>query len=323
MKTKIIPIVLSLFILFTFSCKKAWLETVNNEPENEVLALSDMDKYLLDFRKHMDNTFKSGELLELEYARWHLSAMLNFSYADAKSDYDLLPSDTIILKLQLVDGQIKMKDLSNIFYEISSFLHVKFNEIEAEEKTLIFISVGIIDQTDQEVELMAVSTMGYNSGLSWGYPFSEGHWWHWGFELGRCGDYEGLNIGSDAAKRLTFAANITVPIPGPGRVYWEDPETYTVYPHDFPDANSPCGYMLLFSDIPLQLAQCCIPPDEMDYYYLNILSFGQHFKPNDKRLIGYFVEGTIFMYNFMSYPAHILDIYYGIPHLTSVLPRAI
>lgn len=321
MKTKIIPIVLSLFLLITFSCKKAWQETENNKPENAVLALSDMDKYLLDFRKQMDNTFKSGELLEPEDARWHLSAMLNFSYADAKSDYELLPSDTIILKLQLVDGQIKMQDFSNTFYEISSFLHVKYTEIEFEDKTLIFISVGITGQTDQEVELMAVSTMGYNSGLSWGYPFSEGHWWYWGFELGRCGDYEGLNIGSDAAKRLTFAANITVPLPGPGRVYWTDEYIAEVYAGDYPDELSPSGFKLFLSHIPIDYFDPnyqppCLSPIDLNYYFNNILEFGIIMKPQGLFFIGYHVIADILMYNYQSFPRHTLKIYYGIPHIT-------
>jgi hypothetical protein len=225
MKHKIFDISLALLFLMLFSCKKDMPETQLLNAEIKTPMLSEMDQYLLEFKQKMGNPLKSGELMSLDDARWHLSATLNFSYADTKMDYEILPMDTIFVSIPLQNGQVSMEAFSNAFVEITGFLSARYHEIEATEKTLNLVSVSISSQADDQAELMAVAMMGYNSGLSWGYPFSEGHWWYWGYGLGRCGPYEGENIGSDGAKRLTFAANLTVPVPDPGRVYWTDEVT--------------------------------------------------------------------------------------------------
>jgi hypothetical protein len=321
MKTRIIRIILTLLIVITLSCEKERQTGPYFQGQDEAMGRTEMDQYLLDFLDRMDNQLKSGEMLNLEDARWHLSATLNFSYADAKSGYEIFPTDTLAFILPLVNGQVGMSDFSTAFYQVTSFLSERYLTIEADDKTLILVSVSITDQAEDEAELTAVAMMGYSSGLSWGYPFSEGHWWYWGYGLGRCGPYEGENIGSDGAKRLTFAANLTVPVPGPGRVYWTDEVTVWVLPHEHPDPNSPCGYKLLFSEIPWQQQPYCISPSEMDYYHENIVSFGQQFKPAGKILMGYFVQGTIFMYSNLSFPAHILQINYGVPNVTPFPPN--
>lgn len=326
MKYQIFNLSLALLFLTMFSCKKQFQETKMPDSVNETQLLSEMDLYLLEFKQKMDNPHKTSEMLSLEDARWHLSATLNFMYADAKMDYELLATDTLNFILPLINGQIALDDFSNAFYEVTDFLSARYQKIETTDKTLNLVSINITSQSDEEVEIMAVSLMGYNPGLSWGYPFSEGHWWYWGWELGRCGSYEGQNIGLDAAKKLTFAANIVVPVPGPGRVYWTDELTRSVYAIDHPDGNSPSGYLLFHSDIPINewnpnYQYPCLTPDDMNYYFPNILAFGQQLKPSGKTLINYYVNGTFFMFNYQSYPTHILSINYGIPHVSGSPPN--
>ncbi len=321
MKHKIFNISLALLFLTLFSCKKDMPDTQLLNAEIETPMLSEMDQYLLEFKQKMDNPLKSGELMSLEDARWHLSATLNFSYADTKMEYEILPLDTVFVNVPLQSGQVSMEAFSNAFFEITGFLSARYHEIEAAEKTLDLVSVSISGQANDQAELMAVAMMGYNSGLSWGYPFSEGHWWYWGWGLGRCGPYEGENIGSDAAKRLTFAANITVPVPGPGRVYWTDEYTAVVHADYFPDEMSPSGYKLFASHIPIDyldpnFQHSCLPPDDLNYYHPNILEFGVINEPPGLSLIKYHVIDDILMYNYQSFPRHTLMIYYGIPHIS-------
>ncbi len=317
---------MTLSFLLLFSCEKDMQEAQTAAAQIEPHMLSEMDQYLLEFKQKIDNPMKSGELLSLEEARWHLSATLNFSYADAKMDFELLPADTAFISIPLINGQVGMEDFANAFFEITAFLSERYQEIEASEKTLNLVSVSLTDQSDDEAELMAVSMMGYNSDLSWGYPFSEGHWWYWGWGKGRCGPYEGQNIGSDAAKRLTFAANITVPVPGPGRVYWTDDINIIIIADYHPDPNSPCGYKLFLSDIPIDeedpnYQHPCLSPDDMNYYFPNIIDFGVEMEPEGLTLISFYVVDDILMYNYQSYPRHTLDIHYGVPNVTPWPPH--
>ncbi len=70
-----------------------------------------MDKYLKDFRARMNAPVKSGELLNLEAARWHLSALLNFAYADAETHYDFFQIDTFYTILPLKNQMVTMATL--------------------------------------------------------------------------------------------------------------------------------------------------------------------------------------------------------------------
>jgi hypothetical protein len=59
----------------------------------------------------------------------------------------------------------------------------------------------------------------------------------------------------------------------------------------------------------------------MNYYFPNIIAFGEQLKPSGKTLMGYFVEGSIFAWQFQSYPTHYLYLYYGIPHVSGLPPN--
>lgn len=282
----------------------------------------------LNSSKRWTTLIKPARCSSLEDARWHLSATLNFMYADAKMDYEIVPLDTVFVYIPLNNGQIGMDDFSNAFYEVTDFLSAKYQQIEATDKTLNLVSVSVTGQTDDEAELMAISMMAYNPGLSWEYPFGEGDWWYWGWGKGRCGSYEGQNFGSDAAKRLTLAANITVPaIASPfGRVYWTDDINIIVIADYHPDPNSPCGYKLFLSHTPIDegdpnFQHSCLSPDDMNYYFLNIIGFGVEMKPPGLTLMGYYVSDDILMWNYQSFPRHTLDIHYGVPNVTPWPPN--
>lgn len=315
---------ISLLSILLYSCQK---EKASIEITKDILfseKIENMDQYLTDFKAKMSNPPKSGEMLNLEDARWHLSALLNFSYADAKTHYEFFPVDTFYITLSLYNHQVSLQALNDAFYELSGFITSAYHAIESDDKTLIVAEVGIESIDNNEAEAWVVSTMGYNPPLV-GPTFAETDWWYWGFGghygtgPGKCGEYEGEGVGSDASVELTNKAMMSIPIPS-GRVYYTDQITFYIHPEDYsvsPEDHPFGRHSLLFMEFP-PVEPWCLCPDEMNYYLNNIkFIIMPDLRPAGKDIIKYFVESD-WLHEIVY--VHFAHFTFGIPHVTPYPP---
>ncbi|MDP2423034.1 MAG: hypothetical protein Q8M23_01690 [Bacteroidales bacterium] len=319
-------ILCSLLLFFALSCQKEINTVKSTDKEIITNKIADMDKHLMDFRARMDNPLKSGELLELEQARWYISALLNFAYADATTHYDFFPLDTFYVVLALNNHKVSLSEMNTALTELSSGVLDAYYGVTADEKTVIVLTAEIKTQSETQATLMVVSTMGYN-GSPFSFTFDETDWWYWGFGAGKCGDYAGQMAGRDAATQLTQKANISIPVPV-GRVYYTDPVTITVHPSDYEidPLNHPFGRLsLLFwvVDGPPPPPWTCLCPDEMNYYLNNIkFIIAPDKKPQDKVLTNYFIRSDLLLnpHN-IAFWIHWAHLTYGVPHITPLPPE--
>jgi hypothetical protein len=297
---------LALLVIVIPSCQKEMATVEQTTEESFSKKIENMDQYLTDFKAKMSNPLKSGEMLNMEDARWHLSALLNFSYADAKTHYEFFSVDTFYTTIPLSDQLVSINDLNDAFTVLSDFVISAYYAIESEEKTIIIAEVGIESTDNPETEVWVVLTMGYNPPYL-GPSFGETDWWYWGvgghdgFGLGKCGEYEGESVGLDASVVLTSKAMISIPVPI-GRVYYTDEVTFEVHPSDYPVPinEHPFGrrsliyWEYLLPSQPPPLENACLCPDEMNYYLNNIkFVIMPDKKPDGKVITKYWVESSI------------------------------
>jgi hypothetical protein len=324
MKTIYQITLLVLLVIVIHSCQK---EIAHIEQAKDVLfsdKIENMDQYLTDFKIKMSNPLKSGEMLNLEDARWHLSALLNFSYADAKTHYEFFSVDTFYTTLPLSDHLVSINDLNDAFTVLSDFVISAYYAIESEDKTIIIAEVRIESTDNPETEVWVVSTMGYNPP-NLGPSFGETDWWYWGLGghygtgPGKCGEYEGEGIGLDASVVLTSKAMISISLPS-GRVYFTGEGTIFIHPLDYevsPEDHPFGRNSLLFLEYP-PVEPWCLCPDEMNYYLNNIkyIIMPDH-KPDDKIIIKYFIESDWIHETIYVHFAHLT---FGIPHVSPLPP---
>lgn len=120
------------------------------------------------------------------------------------------------LVVQLTDGNLSI----SIFNEALSY----FNEI-------IDNRIKMMNSTDYTADLVDIifepiddETLLIKTHMAIGYlmvgnyqGFDADGYWYWGHKLGRCGQYQGLNVGRDAASELQWRFNNPVNIsPNPG-----------------------------------------------------------------------------------------------------------
>ena len=59
----------------------------------------DMSAYLKQFKEKMQSASKGDETLSIEDARWHLEAVLNYTYGDAEWPFSEIQCDTFYYNL--------------------------------------------------------------------------------------------------------------------------------------------------------------------------------------------------------------------------------
>lgn len=315
---------LALLVIVIPSCQKEMATVEQTTEESFSKKIENMDQYLTDFKAKMSNPLKSGEMLNLEDARWHLSALLNFSYADAKTHYEFFSVDTFYTTVPLSNQLVSINDLNDAFTVLSDFVISAYYAIESEDKTIIIAEVGIESTDNPETEVWVVLTMGYNPPYL-GPAFGETDWWYWGFGghygtgPGKCGEYEGEGVGSDASVELTNKAMMSIPIPS-GRVYYTDQITFYIHPEDYsvsPEDHPFGRHSLLFMEFP-PVEPWCLCPDEMNYYLNNIkFILMPDLRPAGKDIIKYFVESD-WLHEIVY--VHFAHFTFGIPHVTPYPP---
>jgi len=254
--------------------------------ENKIKAFKGKLEYIRE-----NPTFKSGETMTVDSAVWYLTASFNYTFARAGSDFAYIISDSAKITIPTTGEELLQENLPAIYQQFLDSLSSKYHAIQSENKKLIMVNLVIGESTENGTAVTLHSATGegiptYIYGL-----FGLTDYWYWGYYLGKCGDFVGLNEGEDATTQLQYRINnpnITYP---PGTYFIPDQTNtgwiYPWYEEEYEDENSPNGvYRLFFDDATYPPnEEPCIPPDDMNYYlYEGVDYIMEYNKPLGKYL---------------------------------------
>lgn len=267
----------------------------------------DMSAYLKQFKEKMQSASKGDETLSIEDARWHLEAVLNYTYGDAEWPFSEIQCDTFYYKLPTKEGCVRLAQLNEAFNAFSNNVEDVYEECMLPEKRILAIQTKFTTESkDGGISAQIIINTG---GVIPVYPiFGSTDYWHdyydedeqYGF--GKCGPYAGQCEGSGAPHELTLKANMRIPeygCPNGFRKYVTDVSTIEIYARDIPfllDSESPCGYKIYYNSNdpydPTHNPSHCIPPEDMNYYLSKFNEIMLHYKPDGKEPVS-----ALYMYS--------------------------
>ena len=238
--------------------------------ENKIIAFKSKLEYIRE-----NPQFKSGETMTVDSAVWYIKAALNYTYARAGNEFANIISDSAKITIPTTGEELLLENLPAVYQQFRDSLSVKYNAIQSENKNLIMVNVVSEEPTESGTEVTLYSAIGEGTPVTYLYGhFDSTDYWYWGFGLGKCGPYQGQNIGEDATTQLQYKINHPIVTYPPGTYFIPDTYTDWIYPWEYEDANSPNGYSILFYDEAIYTTtEPCIPPDDMNYYLYNGVAY--------------------------------------------------
>ena len=262
----------------------------------------DMSAYLKQFKEKMQSVSKGDETLSLEDARWHLEAVLNYTYGDAGYQTSDIQCDTFFYELPTNGEEVTFAQLNEAFNKFSKDVEDSFVECVLPEKSVLAIQTTFEkEMKNNSVEMQIVLYIrGLTTFKMW---FDSTDYWSEYYNdvenngSGKCGPYAGQCLDSGAPHELTKLANLRIPVYGCPEGYkkYQSEVHSTGWIHSFDDEffidnNSPCGYKNyvnpLDPDNPYHNPSYCIPPEDMNYYLSKFPEIAEHFLPIGMTLIG-------------------------------------
>lgn len=329
---------LAVAVVAIVACTKE-KETKVAQKSNEKVTISeedDMSAYLKQFKEKMQSASKGDETLSLEDARWHLEAVLNYTYGNAGQLFSDIQCDTFYYKLSVNGKEVTLSQLNEAFNVCAYNVEKSYRECVLPEKRILAIQTRFtIDSKDDGVSSRIILNTG---GITTRYPwFDSTDYWNeeynddgHGFVLsgGKCGLYAGDCPDSGAPLELTRKVNLRIPetecISGGG--YYTDicGGALSIYNHDFDsdfldDENSPCTYKLYYRtedpECPwLSNPTGCICPEDMNYYLSKGPELINHYKPEGMSTICVHYQSSEILGVRYTNCFHELDLTYGILH---------
>jgi hypothetical protein len=302
-KSRILMGVLALTIVaaIIIACTKE-KEAMVSQSASETITVSkedDMSAYLKQFKEKMQSAEKGDEVLSLEDARWHLEAVLNYTYGDAGHQTSDIQCDTFQNKLQTNEGIVTLSDINQAFNHISQKVEQTIANCPLPNKSILSIQTRLIDE--RESDCITLQSLIKTRGLS---PFPI-HWyvnstdyWYENDYSGKCGPYEGTCTGKGAVQVIKEKIVLNKPITAcnGGDLYYTDFQEITIgesLAWNMLDTNSPHGYRVPCIICPSNEAPVCFSPEDMNYYIYEGLKLSNEFCPSGKVL---YDMSNVYMY---------------------------
>lgn len=130
---------LAVAVFIIIACNKEKAEVKIFGGTGTVSKEDDMSTYLKQFKEKMQSATKGDEALSMEEARWHLEAVLNYTYGDAGHLFSDIQYDTFYYKLPSDDGVITLARLNEAFDIFSNNVEEIFEECILPEKRILAI----------------------------------------------------------------------------------------------------------------------------------------------------------------------------------------
>ncbi len=292
----IVAMAIVAIVIVVVSCKK---DNENTEKQSNCYTYpsfgmrntDEMSTYLKQFKEKMQSSTKSDETLSLEDARWHLEAVLNYSYGDAGHKTSDIQCDTFQCKIQTNGGLVKLSDLNKVFNLISNEVEQVYANCPLPDKSILAIQTILINEREDNYATLQsiVNTRGLNPVPAHWYVDSTDYWYEDDYS-GKCGPYEGTCGGVGAVQiiqnKITTNAPFISCIASTG--YFTDYEEIAFYDYDvieMPDVNSPHGYRIPFIRCTYCDPPICFSPEEINYYIVEGLKLINEYSPEGKSFV--------------------------------------
>jgi hypothetical protein len=225
-------------------------------------------KQLIEFGKQLK--LKNNGSVEIDSATWYLEGLMNYENANNNHNHNNLDfyHDSIVV---YTSGEsITLNELNNAYiYFTNKLTQILVDKNDTSYKCdLIDIQIKPTGLKNGETTIKIMTSMG-SLPIGFNYTFGPNDYWKWGWKLGRCDIYNGLNIGKDATDQLELRMN-AVAYTQPG--YFTEVVELTIYPgSEYFDPNYPgtwVPYMMFFASgsgiNPPE--EPCLSPLELNYY---------------------------------------------------------
>ncbi len=341
-KNRILRGALALVVLFAvvIACRKQEDAKVN-QSNSEIVTISkedDMNAYLKQFKEKMQSATKNNETLLVEDARWHLEALLNYTYGDAGRQTSDIQCDTFYYKMPINGGEITLAQLNEAFVALSQNVQYIYADCNLPDKSILAIQTMFENNSkDSSVTVRTILSMRGLTTFSMWFDSTD-YWGQTYYDLGdgfivasgKCGAYQGECPESGAPLELTKKLNLRIPkyacLQRSG--YFTDEHTITVsiYSPDIDDwdflndDNSPCRYKLYYQTEDPHFPRGanpsgCICPEDMNYYLSKGPEIINHYQPDDKVIISaYYQSSSIVGIGKTDNCFHELVLSYGVFH---------
>lgn len=282
----------SMVAAIVIACTKE-KETKVEQSSNQmttVLKEDDMSAYLKQFKEKMQSADKGDEALSLEDARWHLEAVLNYSYGDAGNLVTEIQRDTFYYTMPLNGEMVTLVRLNEAFSSLSTDVEKAFAACDLPNKSILALQTQFENETKDDAVMVRVvmDTRGLGPEFN-EYGFGPTDYWCEADHGGKCGQYSGqTNIG--AVQKLQTKINYRIPhrkCVGIG--YYSDIESIHIY-DDFIfnylwDSLAPYGYRVHYYGDLNENYPLCLSPDDLNYYLEEAMKLIDELKPDDKVII--------------------------------------
>ena len=289
--------VVSVFgMLMFFGCSKE--EAQNKEKQEGIFQPSEKDLQIkgkiLDFSSKIDyarenpNLKSGGDDLTLDEAVWNIEALANYNYADASAEFEGYKAETAEIEVPLTDGKVSMVDAAIAYDQMIDTLAQHFSQVPDADKHLVLADVSLKEINGLTATFNVTSGIG-TSGSNPFAGFGEDDYWFYANGAGKCGEYIGQGIGSDAAEQIQNKINMRIALPI-GHKYFVDINIVSCSPFtnnlvldntinctccdlinpDDPEPWNNINDFLLFYGYDNSSGypnfHTCIPPNEMNFY---------------------------------------------------------
>ncbi|MCK4407173.1 MAG: hypothetical protein KAT33_05865 [Bacteroidales bacterium] len=314
-------LIVSIAILIAIQACKKDTEKINQDLNTPYDKNTKVESLIKNFLNNTMNNLKTKEEYKTDSAVWYLEATLNYSYAiydSSSADYSV-DSAHFSIKLNNND-KVDSDDLSDTYYKMTDSLKSHYSGITESTKHLMLADVSIVSNQNGVLQLQLVSIIGSGNPV-WEYGrFGDEDYWYWGWELGKCDQYIGQGVGSDAQDQLQYKINNPVAV-SMYRIYFTDLDsTGLIYPGEYPDPNNQYGEFRLFladGSLPGPTEEPCLCPDELNYYlYDGIDYIIDDRQPQGKEFSSCIVYEDIYISSQYWGRLHVINITYGIKHQT-------
>lgn len=133
-------------IIFACTKEKETKAAYNNSDRVAVSKEDDMSAYLKQFKEKMQSASKDDETLSLEDARWHLEAVLNYTYGNAGNQTTDIQCDTFYYKLHIVSDEVTLAQLNEAFNALSINVEKVFADCDLPDKSILAIQTRFEDE---------------------------------------------------------------------------------------------------------------------------------------------------------------------------------
>ncbi len=309
-----LTLALALITLGIVGCKKEEAQKPDNN--TDIKASKKTTQQLLSFREQLN--LKTGRSIPTDSATWYLEGLLNFENANNDHKIFDLTFNHDSLVLYTAGSTISMEELNiayNYFSDKLNQISLAYNDT-AYKFDLIDIRINYSGLKSGETIITMVAPSGYH--LIGNYiAFETYDYWFWGGNLGKCGDYIGNNVGTDAADKLQARFNNPINPYEPG--YFTSIEEKQAWPYEtvYSDPNYPGSWYpaMIFWASGLGSSppsEPCLSPLELNYYLSKFDFIKNYNKPPGKVFKNVEVKDTFGLSTQYWERIHYYTLFYGI-----------